>query len=87
MSPEVLVMSLRAWQSLCDADKTIFREAARESNRFMRNQWTALEDPVAREVARQAGVTIVVRLRPQAVRNRDGEASTPRPPPIPSSAR
>ena len=27
MSPEVLIMSLRAWQSLADADKAIFREA------------------------------------------------------------
>jgi tripartite ATP-independent transporter DctP family solute receptor len=52
MSPEVLIMSLRAWQSLSDADKVIFRDAARESNRFMREQWTA-------RVARQAGVTIV----------------------------
>ena len=39
MSPEVLMMSLRAWQSLSDGDKIIFREAARESNRFMREQW------------------------------------------------
>jgi tripartite ATP-independent transporter DctP family solute receptor len=58
MSPEVLIMSLRAWQSLTDADKAIFREAARESNRFMRDQWTALETQSARQ-ARQAGVTIV----------------------------
>jgi TRAP-type C4-dicarboxylate transport system substrate-binding protein len=58
MSPEVLIMSLRAWQSLSDADKAVFREAARESNRFMREQWAALETQSAR-VARQAGVTIV----------------------------
>jgi TRAP-type C4-dicarboxylate transport system substrate-binding protein len=58
MSPEVLIMSLRAWQSLSDADRAIFREAARESNRFMRDQWTALETQSAR-VARQNGVTIV----------------------------
>jgi tripartite ATP-independent transporter DctP family solute receptor len=58
MSPEVLIMSLRAWQSLTDADKTVFREAARESNRFMRDQWNALETQSARQ-ARQAGVTIV----------------------------
>jgi tripartite ATP-independent transporter DctP family solute receptor len=58
MSPEVLIMSLRAWQSLTDADKAIFREAARESNRFMRDQWTALETQSARQ-ARQAGVAIV----------------------------
>jgi tripartite ATP-independent transporter DctP family solute receptor len=58
MSPEVLIMSLRAWQSLTDADKAVFREAARESNRYMRDQWMALETQSARQ-ARQAGVTIV----------------------------
>jgi tripartite ATP-independent transporter DctP family solute receptor len=58
MSPEVLIMSLRAWQSLSDPDKAIFRDAARESNRFMRAQWMALETQSARQ-ARQAGVTIV----------------------------
>ena len=29
-------MSLKAWESLSDEDRTIFRDAARESNRFMR---------------------------------------------------
>jgi tripartite ATP-independent transporter DctP family solute receptor len=58
MSPEVLMMSLRAWQSLSDGDKIIFREAARESNRFMREQWGALEAQSQRQ-AREAGVVIV----------------------------
>ena len=72
MSPEVLIMSLRAWQSLSDADKAIFRDAARESNRFMREQWTALETQSARSRA-PGRRDDRVRLRPQAVRGRDGE--------------
>jgi tripartite ATP-independent transporter DctP family solute receptor len=58
MSPEVLLMSVRAWQSLSDRDKVVFREAARESNRFMREQWGALEAQSQRR-AREAGVVIV----------------------------
>jgi tripartite ATP-independent transporter DctP family solute receptor len=58
MSPEVLIMSVRAWQSLSDGDKAIFREAARESNRFMRGQWAALEAQ-SQQRAREAGVVIV----------------------------
>ena len=32
MGPEVLVMSMRAWDSLSAEDRVIFREAARESS-------------------------------------------------------
>ena len=58
MSPEVVVMSLRAWQSLSPEDQKIFREAAQESNRFMRQRWVALEKR-SREQAEAAGVVIV----------------------------
>ncbi|NVO16841.1 MAG: TRAP transporter substrate-binding protein [Rhodoplanes sp.] len=58
MSPEVLVMSLRAWQSLSDEDKATFRSAARASNRIMREQWNALEER-SRQQARAAGTTII----------------------------
>ena len=58
MSPEVLVMSLKAWQSLSDDDKKIFREAARESNKFMRKQWTDLEAN-SRRKAQDAGVVVI----------------------------
>jgi len=58
MSPEVLVMSRHAWDSLSNEDKTIFRDAARESNRFMREQWSALEEQ-SRRKAEAAGTTIV----------------------------
>src|SRR5262249_4802283 len=39
MSPEVLIMSQRAGADLSSEDRTIFREAARESSRYMREQW------------------------------------------------
>ena len=58
LSPEVLVMSLTAWQSLSAEDRSIFRDAARESNRYMRAQWAALEDRSRRE-AEGAGIVIV----------------------------
>jgi tripartite ATP-independent transporter DctP family solute receptor len=58
MGPEVLVMSLRAWEQLSPADQTIFRQAARESSRYMRSLWTGLED-VSRRQARSNGNTIV----------------------------
>jgi len=58
MSPEVLVMSLKAWDSLSDEDKKIFRDAARESNIYMRKQWNALEQESQAE-AKKAGNVIV----------------------------
>jgi tripartite ATP-independent transporter DctP family solute receptor len=58
MSPEVLVMSLKAWQSLSPEDRTIFREAALRSSHFMREKWKDLEEQ-SRQQAESAGVTIV----------------------------
>ena len=58
MSPEVLVMSRKAWDSLTPEDRTIFREAARQSSRFMRERWKDLEEQSRRQ-AEAAGVTIV----------------------------
>ncbi len=58
MSPEVLVISLKAWRSLSADDQTIFREAAQRSSRFMREQWRDLEEK-SRHKAEAAGVTIV----------------------------
>jgi tripartite ATP-independent transporter DctP family solute receptor len=58
MSPEVLMMSLKAWQSLSAEDRTIFREAALRSSRFMREKWKDLEEQ-SRQQAEAAGVTIV----------------------------
>jgi tripartite ATP-independent transporter DctP family solute receptor len=57
MSPEVLVMSEKAWGSLSPEDQQIFREAARESSRFMREQWRLWEERSKRE-AQLGGVTV-----------------------------
>jgi TRAP-type C4-dicarboxylate transport system substrate-binding protein len=58
MSPEVLVISLKAWKSLSVDDQTIFREAAQRSSHFMREKWRDLEEQSQRK-AEEAGVTIV----------------------------
>jgi tripartite ATP-independent transporter DctP family solute receptor len=58
MSPEVLMMSLKAWQSLSVEDRAIFREAALRSSRFMRDKWKDLEER-SRQQAEAAGVMIV----------------------------
>ena len=57
-SPEVLVMSLKAWNSLSDDEREIFRDAALQSNLFMREKWRDLEARSRRQ-AEAAGVTIV----------------------------
>ena len=58
MSPEVLVMSHKAWTSLSPEDQKIFRESALRSSQFMREKWRDLEDQ-SRARAEAAGVTIV----------------------------
>jgi tripartite ATP-independent transporter DctP family solute receptor len=58
MSPEVLVMSLPAWESLSNQDRDIFVEAAAKSNIFMRSLWTGLEER-SRQQARAAGNIII----------------------------
>jgi TRAP-type C4-dicarboxylate transport system substrate-binding protein len=58
MSPEVLVMSLKAWQSLSPDDQKIFREAALRSGQFMREKWRDLEDQ-SRKQAETAGVAVI----------------------------
>lgn len=58
MSPEVLVISLKAWQSLSADDQTIFRDAALRSSRFMREKWRDLEEQSQRK-AEAAGITVI----------------------------
>jgi tripartite ATP-independent transporter DctP family solute receptor len=58
MSPEVLVMSLKAWQSLAPEDQQLFREAAAKSSQFMHEKWKDLEEK-SRQQAVAAGVTVV----------------------------
>jgi TRAP-type C4-dicarboxylate transport system substrate-binding protein len=57
MSPEVLVMSQQAWESLSTEDRRIFRDAASQSSRFMRAKWKDLEE-MSRRQAEAVGVTI-----------------------------
>jgi tripartite ATP-independent transporter DctP family solute receptor len=61
MGPEVLVMSRRAWQELSDPDRAIFRDAARESSRYMRAQWQSWEEQ-SRKQAVEGGATIIEQL-------------------------
>jgi tripartite ATP-independent transporter DctP family solute receptor len=61
MSPEVLVMSQKAWEGLSAEDRAIFREAALRSSQFMRAKWRDLEEQ-SRRKAEAAGVTIVTDL-------------------------
>lgn len=61
MSPEVLVMSQKAWESLSVDDRKIFREAAIGASRFMRDKWRDLEQQSRRQ-AEAAGVAIVTDL-------------------------
>jgi tripartite ATP-independent transporter DctP family solute receptor len=58
MSPEVLVISLKAWRSLSPEDQTIFREAAQRSSRFMREKWRDLEEQ-SQHKAEAAGITVI----------------------------
>lgn len=57
MSPEVLVISLKAWKSLSADDQQIFREAAARSSRFMREKWRDLEEQ-SQHKAEAAGITV-----------------------------
>ena len=58
VSPDVLVMSLKAWDNLSPDDRTIFREAAQRSSLYMREKWKALDER-SRKQAEDAGVKIV----------------------------
>ena len=58
MSPEVLVISLKAWKSLSAEDQQIFREAALRSSRFMREKWRDLEEQSQRK-AEAAGIIVI----------------------------
>ncbi|MPZ38873.1 MAG: DctP family TRAP transporter solute-binding subunit [Rhizobiales bacterium] len=61
MGPEIVIMSRRAWDELTDEDRTIFRAAARESSRYMREQWLSWEQR-SRAQAVSAGVTVVDKI-------------------------
>jgi tripartite ATP-independent transporter DctP family solute receptor len=61
MSPEVLVMSLKAWRSLSPEDQIIFKDAAARSSQFMREKWRDLEEQSQRK-AEAAGITVIKQI-------------------------
>jgi tripartite ATP-independent transporter DctP family solute receptor len=65
MAPEIVIMSRRAWDELTADERTIFRGAARESSRYMRNQWQNWEQQSRRQ-AIEAGVTVIEEVDRQA---------------------
>jgi len=58
MGPEIVIMSRRAWDELTDEDRAIFRAAARDSSRYMREQWLSWEER-SRKQATTSGVTVI----------------------------
>jgi tripartite ATP-independent transporter DctP family solute receptor len=58
MGPEVLIMSPRAWADLSLEDRATFRAAARESSKYMREQWLSWEER-SRKQAMDAGVQVI----------------------------
>jgi len=58
MGPEVLIMSPRAWADLSPEDRTIFRGAARESSKYMREQWLSWEERSQKQAV-EAGVQVI----------------------------
>jgi TRAP-type C4-dicarboxylate transport system substrate-binding protein len=58
MTPDVLIMSMKAWSSLSPTDQNIFRNAARDSGIFLRGQWKNWEASF-RKQALDSGVTVI----------------------------
>lgn len=58
MGPEIVIMSRRAWEELAPEERAVFRGAARESTRYMREQWLNWEQQ-SRQRALSMGVTVI----------------------------
>ena len=86
MSPEVLVMSRKAWESLSAEDQKIFREARAKVQTLHAREVEGSRGAVAPAGAGRRGHHRH-RLRPQAVRERDGRHSTQRRKAIPQPRR
>lgn len=59
--PEVLVMSLKAWNKLSTEDQALVRQAAKDSVPYMRELWVAREAAAEAKV-RAAGVEIITEI-------------------------
>jgi tripartite ATP-independent transporter DctP family solute receptor len=64
MSPEVLVMSKRAWDRLTPADRDIIRAAAKESVPHMRKLWDAREQSARTNVEAKGAQVNAVEKQP-----------------------
>ncbi len=64
MSPEVLVMSKRAWDRLTPADREIIRAAAKESVPHMRKLWDAREESARKNVEAKGAQVNAVEKQP-----------------------
>jgi TRAP-type C4-dicarboxylate transport system substrate-binding protein len=58
MTPDVLIMSMNAWDSLSPTDQNVFRSAARDSSVFLRGQWKKREANF-RKQASNLGATVI----------------------------
>jgi tripartite ATP-independent transporter DctP family solute receptor len=58
MTPDILIMSMNAWQSLSPADQNIIRDAARDSSIFLRSQRTDWKASFRKRTL-DLGVTVV----------------------------
>ncbi len=61
MTPEVLLMSRKAWDELSVDDQAIFKRAAEESSQFMRREWLSWEERSKRQ-AQDGGNFIVTEV-------------------------
>jgi tripartite ATP-independent transporter DctP family solute receptor len=68
MAPEVLIMNRRVWQELSPEDQQIFRQAARDSSRYMRASWQSWEQR-SRKQAKEEGVTVIDTIDRKAFEN------------------
>ncbi|MBI1209341.1 MAG: DctP family TRAP transporter solute-binding subunit [Azospirillum sp.] len=64
MSPEVLVMSKKAWDELSGPDRAMFRQAAAESAGYMRKLWQAREQDAIAAVTKAGASVIEVDKQP-----------------------
>jgi tripartite ATP-independent transporter DctP family solute receptor len=59
MAPEIVVMSVKAWDALSPEDQVLFKQAARESSHFMRERWQQYETSM-RDLA--SGTSVITQV-------------------------
>lgn len=66
MGPEIVIMSRRAWDELSSDERAIFRTAARDSTRYMREQWQSWERRSLKQAV-ESGVTVISNIDRKAL--------------------